>query len=83
VDVARKCSVGAEAEVLNLFSAQLSAAQRANFSRANDYRTRQSYVPDILLHFPPPDDPQDLLEIKGITPCPAWYPVNGANADVS
>ena len=82
VDVARKCSVRAEAEVLNLFSAQLSAAQRANFSRANDYRTRQSYVPDILLHFPPPDDPQDpLLEVKGITPCPTWYPENGANAD--
>jgi hypothetical protein len=75
VDVARKCSVGAEAEVLNHFSAQLSAAQRANFSRTNDYRTRQSYVPDILLHFPPPDDPQDpLLEVKrGITPCPTWY----------
>jgi hypothetical protein len=40
-------------------------------------------VPDILLHFPPPDDSQDpLLEVKGITPCPTWYPVTGANADV-
>ena len=39
-------------------------------------------MPDILLHFPPPDDPQDpLLEVKGITPCPTWYPENGANAD--
>ena len=82
VDAARTCSVGAAAEVLNLFSAQLGAAQRAAFVRDNSYRKRQSYVPDILLNFPPPDTPQDpMLEVKSITPCSVWYPTTGQHAD--
>jgi hypothetical protein len=41
-------------------------------------------VLDILLPFPPPDDPQDpLLEVKGIAPYPTWFPETRANADVS